>query len=411
MTEHPPIDSLARFARGLLPPREMATVAIHVARCETCRTAATRPSIHPGTGPSTYGEAIHRVARRAGHRATQHELAKKRAPGALDQILALPTEEWNRAIRSSPKYHSYAFAQYALRACKRDWTDEPRRGLRLAELALEVANRLPNSEHGRRNLNDLRSTAWAYIANSRRVLAHYAAVPENLAAAGEHLRTGNGLEVDRAAILGFTSSFLADTYRFTTAMALLDELDHMYRNLRDRHLQGKNLLKRGHFYYLQKNYTESATAYRRAAELLEAKREPHLEIAQKRGVAFSEAEVGDPALGLQLLQEAVAEPLHGIGSLDRSRFVWQEGRLNWRLGKPEPAIDALTRCRRTFLQQEIDIDIALVDLDLARILIDFGHPTDALPLTREALPILAFHGFAREVIRSLELFRRAGGLE
>ncbi len=122
MTEHPPLETLRRFADGLLPPDDMATVAIHVAGCETCRKQA-----NGAEGPSSpYAGAIRHVTGKASEREERFTNERRRAWSDLEQILALPTEKWNRAVRSSPRYLSYAFARQALAASEAGSRNEER---------------------------------------------------------------------------------------------------------------------------------------------------------------------------------------------------------------------------------------------------------------------------------------------
>lgn len=389
----------------------MATVAIHVARCETCRTAATRPSIHPGTGPSTYGEAIHRVARRAGHRATQHELDKRTAFGALDQILALPTEEWNRAIRSSPRYHSYAFAQYALATCKATWSDNPHRSERLAQLALEVANRLSNKEHGRRNLHDLRATAWAYVANCRRIRSAYFAVPDALQRAAECLRSGTGDERDRAGLLSVTTSFLVSTGRFDETIAVCAEVEKLSRDLKAPVLQVKNLLLLSRLYDLESRPERALAITQRAGALLGAPGAPRLAALQRVNLALQQAEAGNPKKGLAVIRSIGAAQRQALSKLNRMRLTWTDATIRWKLGNLEEAVALLRGCRNGFEDAQTPCDAALVNLEMARIYIELGQTQQARKLSGEALFSFSCLGVERDTLLALDIFRQTGGFE
>jgi len=410
VTEHPPIDSLARFAQGLLPPREMATVAIHVARCETCRTAATRPSIDPGGHPATYGEAIRRVTRRASHRAAQHERETRRAPGALDQILALPAEEWNRAIRSSPKYHSYAFAQYALKTCKATWSDDPHRSERLAELALEVANRLPNKEHGRRNLNDLRSKAWGYIANCRRIQTNLAGIPDALQAATENLFLGTANEQSRAMLLGFTTSYLISSGRSEAALSVCAEMTDIATNKKNRHLKGRTLIFLSNLYDMEQHTDMSLDNAHKAAELFKGVNRSRLATIARHNLAAFQAVADDPQSALATLATIGPDERHTLPKLDCVRFRWTEGLIHQKLGNLEIAVPLLADSRKAFQQARTPCNVAFVNLDLARAWLDLGRFERSLALSAEALFTFALRSTERATLVALDLFRQSGGL-
>ena len=415
MSDHPPIDSLARFATGLLPPQETVTVALHVASCTTCQAAATRPEPELGPGPegeptSPYAAAIRRVAERSGRRVARHQRASRRAPGLLDQLLELPTEEWDRAIRSSPRFHSYAFARQVLASSKAGWTEDPARSQRLAELALEVTNRLPHVEYGRRNLNDLRSKAWAFVANSRRIRGQFAEVPLMFGAASELLLEGSGLAADRAQLIGLTISYCIDTERFAEAEELSLEVEEIAGDLSSRSLEARNLIKVSRIDDLLGRYDRKLATAHRVERLLLDRRYEHLRGIFLVGLAYAMAQAGDPSDARSILASLDASFRTGERCIDWAHRDWVDGQVCRIMGDLDECFCLLRRSRRTFVEVGLPLRAAFVDLDLAETYIDLGHYECAVRLVSDALPLFVLHGLQRDISEALDIFRRAGGL-
>ena len=413
MSAHPPIDSLARFAAGLLPGSEMVPVALHVVGCPRCRAATTHPTATtPRGGPSSaYAEAIGRVARRSAARASRHARQRRRAPALLSRVLGLPPEEWDRVIRSSPRLHSHAFACQALTEARAGWTDDPGRSERLARLALEVADRLGTAEHGRRNLEDLRSRAWAYIANCRRLRSAYSSVPDALQAAADHLGRGTGDERDRAELLRFTGSYLVDMGWDAEASEVSAEGHSVATELGDTHLEVEYLVLMSKARWTSGDRDGAFELVRKAARRLRPDRDPRLGLILATSLALFQSEMGHPRRALAAFRPPEPRQLASCGHMDLARFAWAESMIHRRLGDLDRAVELLAAGRQAFVDSPSPVIYACATLDLAYVHLDLGQSARAVALAAEAFPLFAFQALQREMLETLDLFRRAGGLD
>jgi len=406
MTEHPPTETLRRFADGLLQPDDMALVAIHVAGCERCRDRAHREQ----TPRSPYAGAIQSVARRAAKRETRFRQEEHRAPGDLARILALPTEEWNRAVRSSPRYHSYAFARHTLAASKAEWMDDPHRAERMAELGLFVADRLSNAGHGRRNLNDLRSKAWAYIGNCRRIQGRYGAVPDALETATtlHHAGTGNGR--DRMALVSFLRSFLSATSRFDQAQELISELEAMARHYDDRHVRPRIPWSRALIARQQGQMDLAVEELKHALDPTQGLVDEHARIQLTYSLATTLTDAGKPQRALELLRSIGRDELRCLGRRDLVEVRWSWALTRWSLGDLSFALRQFRLLSGPLLADRSPVHAAFAQVDLARVLLELGETESARSSAFKAFPTLAINSLHRASLDALDLFRRAGGL-
>ena len=391
----------------------MVPVALHVVGCPRCRTATTHPTAsNPRGGPSSpYAEAIGRVARRSAARATRYTRQRRRAPGLLDRVLEFPTEDWDRIIRSSPRLHSYAFACQALIGARAGWTDDPARSERLAALALEVADRLGNAEHGRRTLEDLRSRAWAYIANCRRLRSAYASVPDALQAAADHLGRGTGDERDRAELLRFTGSYLVDMGWDAEAVEVSVEGHSVATDLHDTHLQVEYLVLMSKARWTCGDRDDAFELVRKAARRHRGDRDPRLGLILATSLALFQSEMGHPRRALAAFTRPEPRQLASCGHMDLARFAWAESMIHRRLGDLDRAVALLAAGRQAFVDSPSPVIYACATLDLGYLHLDLGKSDRAVALAAEAFPLFAVQGLQREMLEALDLFRRAGGLE
>ena len=158
---------------------------------------------------------------------------KRDSPGAL------------RSDRGGSHYRTYGFYQRLLEASRWYIRTDPAEAVDVVRLAIMVAERLDPAVIGER-IGDLRAAAWASLANARRLTYHSRAPAAPLTKHGESSRRrGTNDPLDRAHMIGLESGYMQDMGEFETAEASLEEALVIYRSLRDRHLEGRTLLKMG----------------------------------------------------------------------------------------------------------------------------------------------------------------------
>ena len=93
--------------------------------------------------------------------------------------------------------------------------------------------------------------------------------------------------------------------------------------------------------------------------------------------------------------------------LDRVRLRWAEGNIVWGLGQVGEAEAAFREVQRQFLDLKMDINAALVALDLAVLLSEQGRTRELKTLAVELLAAFESREIHRESMAVLILFQRS----
>lgn len=412
---HPETGALDGLAAGELSGPALTAVLAHLARCASCgarfSSAALARAGRPSSGAvpaPTYGEALRRAASRARGTARRVRQERRTAEPGIAVLLSSPEAERPRLVRSSPTLRTYALAGALLAASHRSWCDDSRTGEELARLALVVAEHLSPRLYGRAALEDLRATAWGYLANTRRIHSDYTGAGEAFGQAEEHLRLGTGDPAEQAILVGLLSTWLRDRGELDLARDHLDHVISLHRHAGSRHLEARSLISLSLIERQAGNPDLAMALLDRAARGLEPGREPRLAMAVTKNRALTAADVGTRTSMARALADL--DPEREVFYLDRLRTLWARGVLLMKLELLEKADEAFRAARRGFVRARIPGDVALLDLDLGRLYLTTGRRDEARARASTALPIFAARGLQRDLLRALDLFRHAGGL-
>jgi hypothetical protein len=93
--------------------------------------------------------------------------------------------------------------------------------------------------------------------------------------------------------------------------------------------------------------------------------------------------------------------------LDRVRLRWAEAGIACELGRPAEAEAAYREVQQQFLELDMDLNAALVALDLAALLAQQGRTQELKTLAVELLAAFEARGIRRESMAVLVLFQHA----
>lgn len=421
---HPDRSALSRLAAGGLEGRPLIDLLEHLAACPDCsarfgREVLTGPGTEvssraPATGdapPSArYGrvldQATHRVVRLAG----RFDRERTAAARGVAYLLALTDRERRRTVLADPRLQTWAVAREALDLSERSRTEDPSVAEELSALALAIAEHLPRRVYGRAVLEDLRSEIWAAIGNARRIRGHLGEAGAAFELARGHSRSGTGDPLESAELANLYGTYLRDSDRIDAARTQYDEAVGFYRDLGDRHLEGRTLISRALLERRVGCYDDAMVLLESATRFVDPAREPRLIGAVHQNRAHVLADLGEPERGLRALDAWIAEPAHrDRGRLDRLRTLWLRALLLERVDRRSEARRAFLGARGGFERSGLPVEVALLDLALARLALDGGERDEARRLASVAFPVLAARQLASETILALDLFRAAGG--
>jgi tetratricopeptide (TPR) repeat protein len=413
MRDHPSLELLDAFMRGLLPAEENTGVLFHLlSGCSSCQAVTqgywelldTEPEI---ALPERYDEVVNRAfdtARRAGSALGRERLE---AHALLHELAAHPEAQREGLIAGSDRFASWGLCELLLARSQKEWLTAPRRAIATAALAAAVSDRLSGDRYPGLLIFDLRARCQASLGNTLRITGDLLLSAQAFARAGELLAQGTGDRLEKARWLDLKASLLVGQGRLAQAISLLDRAAAVYRRAGQRHLLGRTLTHKGHALMSTGRFAEAVTALRLGVSWVDADREPRLALLAQHNLAVVLNEVGRPVEALSLLArnralyERIAEPL------DHTRLRFLEGQIALSLGSYPQAEAALGEVRQTFVEHGMIHDAALASLDLAGAYAAQGLVAELRFLASETLVLFQSLNLSCEALAAWLLLEKA----
>ncbi len=402
MTErHPDPQTLARYMQGQLSADERREVQRHLAACPACQAAAG----------AHYDPVFDRVFAAAPGELSAILQEIDEAARLLADLLGRPASERRGLVEGEVRFHALLLCDLLSKKSRAAWFRDPEAAVELAGLAVAVAERLDPDHYGAMRVEDARALAWAHLGNSRRIASDLRRAEEALGRAEEHFQRGDGDAYTEAEILGFKASLRASQGRFDEAVKLLDGAIDIYRQARDRHLEGKALIKKGTAHGYAGRWVEAVRLIRKGLDRIDLLEEPRLQVSARHNLIWFLTDSGHPQEAQQDIEKTrqlyldLGEPMNLV------RLRWLEGRVGRELGRLDEAEAALRSARDAFLERGIGFDAAMVSLDLAMVHAVRGEKAALKQLAAEMVPIFESRDVHEEALAALLLFRQAAEAE
>jgi transcriptional regulator with XRE-family HTH domain len=337
-------------------------------------------------------------------RAAQSPEPDRRREQALWPLVAACSAPALRAlVRQISEFQTAGFCELLCDESLRAAADDAERAARLAELAVEVAERVAGPEGWRWRMLGY---ARAHLANALRVGGDLPAAEAAFEQARRSWKAGAAEDpglVNAARVLHLEASLCRALRRLPEALALLDEalaLDRWGETPALLMGKARSLVEVGDF--------EAALGLlRQAAPQVDADREPRRLYVLRNLLVLNLCHLGRHAEAEPMLPELRALALRLRNHLDLLRVDWLQGRVAAGLGRPEEAIAILERVRAEFVALKNPYVAALITLELAEVHAAMGRSAQVKALARDSAPIFQAHGVHREAQRALRLFCRA----
>jgi tetratricopeptide (TPR) repeat protein len=362
------------------------------------------------TRQDEYGAVLDRAAQGAGDEAEAilREIAE--AAALLGEVLGRPAAE-RLGLVQEVRFHGLKLCQLLQERSEELWCEDPVAGVELARLAVQISGFLDESHYGKGLVEDTRAMAWACLGNAYRVASDLRCAEEALDQAKAHLEQSGGEAYTEAQILSFRASLRSSQGRFREAARLLDRALAIYREAKDRHLEGKALIQKAMALAYDGKLQRAVRLARRGLSLIDPVEEPRLFVTAQHNLIGYLNEDGSPDQALDTLRKTrslyqdLGEPSH------LARLSWLEGRIMRDLGRLTEAEAALKEARDFFVQRGIGFDAAMVLLDLATIYAQRGETAELKRLAAEMVPVFASRDVHPEALAALALFQKAAEAE
>ena len=325
------------------------------------------------------------------------------APTLWARIGGRAEEERQALLRNDAAFHNAGIVELLCEESIHAGGDSAQRARHFAELAVEVAERVPGEEAWRCRVQGY---ARSHLANALRVAGDRRAADAEFERATELWRSGGEADpglLNEARVFHIEAALLRNTRHLSEALELFNRALKI-----DRWGETPGLLI-GKAKALERldRFEDGIVLLRQAGARIEAEEEPRKAWVVQELLLLNLCHLGRHAEA-ELMIGDVRALAHQLGNqLDQVRVDWVQGRIDTGLGRHEEAIVALERVRRKFVEDEIAYDGALVTLELAELHAILGHSEQVKSLARESAPIFTQQGVHAEARRALELFRRA----
>lgn len=398
---HPDPQTLARYMEGQLSADERREVERHLAACSACQTAA---SAH-------YDPVFDRVFGAAPGEISAILQEVDTAARLLADLLGRPASERQGMVEGEVRFHALLLCDLLCKKSRAAWFQDPASAVELAGLAVAVAERLDPGHYGAMRVEDARALAWAHLGNSWRIASDLRRAEESLGRAEEHFQRSDGDAYTEAEILSFKASLRTSQCRFDEAVRLLDDVIAIYREARDKHLEGKALIMKGTAHGHAGRWGEAVRLIRKGLTLIDLVEEPRLQVSARHNLIWFLSDSGHPQEAQEDIEKTRQLYLELGEPTNLVRLRWLEGRVARELGRLDEAEAALRSARDAFLERNIGFDAARVSLDLAMVYAILGEREALKQLAAEMVPIFESRDVHEEALAALLLFRQAAEAE
>lgn len=415
--EHIADELLRRFLRAEVSPEEARRVVRHfVAGCPECSQLAHQLSRQMGLLPAIrasgtpwderYEEVFARSFAFASREERRIALEKLRGWGQWAYLELMNRQERLALLDADPSYRTFGLYDRLLEASRLASRTRPADAVEIVELAIAVADRLDSKKFGRQRIANLLAAALGELGNAKRLASDFPGARQAFDESWRILQEeGSNNPVDRARLLSLEASYLNDLGEFETAEAALEDTLDLYRQVGDTHLQGRTLFQMGDTAgHLD---PDRGLAYiRRALPLLDAAREPRIELCAWHDLAWYLNDAGEPDEALAVLEQARPFYARFPDSHTQLRLHWLEGRIASNLGELAEAESVLQQVWDEFRARNLHHELVLLSIDLAEVLVKKRETDRAAELVGQCYPILESWGLHRDALAAWLFFQQ-----
>ena len=406
-TETHPLEELALFAEGRASSQQRHRVVRHLLKgCASC-AGRLRGHLVPEADPDALSAAVDRVLERATGLMLQTNRGRARGLDQLEHLDEMSATEQARWIDGLEPAERKMACEALIDRCREFRRRDAAVNLRLAQLAVRAVEEFEEADRF-----ELAAAAWAELGNARRIPGDFSGAEKALTRAEELLEPRGGDSEVEATTHLYRAALAHDRRQYDQAVAHYQQSHAISRELGDELGEIRVLVGLG---LVQSHLTDPRDGMahlRKALKLLERQDAPELLRLALHNMAHLSLDAGDPETALQYVQRA--RPLFEEGTaprLDRLRFEWLVGRLARDLGRLEDAAESLEQARRSYLDEDLPYEVALVALDLAVVYVRLSEREKLRRLAGETVGIFRTLGIAQESIMALNLLARAEAAE
>jgi tetratricopeptide (TPR) repeat protein len=411
---HVPEELFGRFLRAEASREELQQVVRHLlSECPLCSEMAHQVISKVGLWASRkagWEEAYEEVFQRALAFATQEErrLALERLRGweQWSFLESLNPQARTAAVEADATFHTWGLYDRLLEASRWYMRKEPAEAVDIVRLAITVAEQLNPAVLGEKRIANLLANAWATLGNVMRIASDLEGARSAFNEAWRFVAEGTGDPLEAAHLIGLEASYIKDIGEFETAESALEEALEIYRKAGDTRQQGRTLLQMGDAIGYA-NPGKGLAHIRNALALIDTGRDPRLELCARHDLAKFLNESGQAEEALAVLDRA--RPLYKKFQDDftQLRLHWLEGKIAANLGDLAGAEGILGQLWEEFRVRDLNQEVVLVSIDLAKVLTWKGEIARAAELAGQCYSIMKSWGLHRDALAAWLVLQQA----
>jgi hypothetical protein len=393
-----------RLAGGAFPdgpPADRQRVVRHLlAGCTGCRAGVAR-RFAPAPA-AALDAAIERVAARSAALVRRVAAERRAADALLARAASFEPPGQRLFLANCPPPHRRAVCELLVERARAQRHVSAAETLRLAELAVAVGELLAPEEGAA-----TRARAWAELGNARRIVSDLAGAEEALGRAEELIDNGGGDPLLRAEVLSLRGSVAQDERRFGAAIQHLRHSARLYAQCGDDQGRARVLIQLGLGHAVRGYPAKGVAPAFEAFKIAHAAEDTHLKLIAAQSVIYLAAESGDAYMATTLIREA--RPVFELAAprLDRLRFDWLAARVDSDQGLWGAAAHQLAGLRKSYGEEGLPYEVALVSLDLAGVYARQERRRDLRELLGETAELFRRLGIGRETLAALTVLAQA----
>ncbi|MFL6259753.1 MAG: hypothetical protein ACJ76Y_08585 [Thermoanaerobaculia bacterium] len=303
-------------------------------------------------------------------------------------------------VRVAEEFQSWSLCERICQESVAEASRQVERAAGLAQLALEIAERVPGPEEWR---NRVRGYATAHRANVLRVSGDLKAADAAFEEAKRlwHVGADPASVLDPGRLLDLEASLRRGQRRFKEALAALDAALAIGRS------PARLLIQKGFTLEAMGDYGRAVETLLDAAPQVEGLGDPRLLYMLRFNLAVNFCHLGRYTEAAEYVQ-TVRKLAGDLGDeVFLIRVLWLEGRIAAGMGRSEEAGTLLEEVRRELGLRRMSYDVALVLLEEAVLLLEAGRPAEVKTLAGELAQVFEDKGVHREALAALRLFYEA----
>lgn len=275
------------------------------------------------------------------------------------------------------------------------------RGAASAARTLEVGRYTPAQKL------DLRARTQIELANALRLKHDFAHAEDCLEEAATLIEQGDCNPQTEGRLMDVYASFLMDQRQLEEAFLLLDKLYRHYLDYGETHLAGRSLISKGIALHYDDRHQQAVGALRKGLAAIIPDRDPKLLSSGQQALLHALVDAKEYSEAGKLLMESGLRHAFADDPLNLLKLRGIEGKIFAGLGKLRRAEKIFTEVKEGFDRRDREYLVAMLDLELAGVLLRQGRADEVEPLAEEALEIFQDLEVGREALRAVRFLQSA----